>query len=75
LKISADIFAAQIPFLEEKVKHLDNKVIDGRNELQERELFLECTTKVNGDYKSQNAQMTRKLESKFPWSSKTLVHA
>jgi septal ring factor EnvC (AmiA/AmiB activator) len=33
LKISADNFAAQIPVLEEKVKHLDNKVIDGLNEL------------------------------------------
>jgi hypothetical protein len=33
LKISADKFTAQIPTLEEKVKHLDNKVIDGLNEL------------------------------------------
>jgi hypothetical protein len=33
LKILADRFIAQIPDLEEKVKHLDNKVIDGLNEL------------------------------------------
>jgi phage-related tail protein len=34
LKISADKFAAHIPILEEKVKHLDNKVIDRLNELR-----------------------------------------
>jgi predicted nucleic acid-binding Zn-ribbon protein len=31
LKISANKFSAQIPALEEKVKHLDNKVVDGLN--------------------------------------------
>jgi hypothetical protein len=29
LKISADKFAAQIPTLEDKVKHLENKAVDG----------------------------------------------
>jgi hypothetical protein len=33
LNISADKFAAQIPILEEKVTHLENKVIDRLNEL------------------------------------------
>jgi hypothetical protein len=33
LKISANRFVAQIPSLEVKVNHLDNKVIDGLNEL------------------------------------------
>jgi chromosome segregation ATPase len=70
LKIIADKSAAQIPVHEEKVKHLDNKVIDGLNEIRARELCLEHTTKANSDYKSQNAQLTRKLESKFPWSFK-----
>jgi hypothetical protein len=29
LKISVDRFATQIPTLEDKVKHLENKVVDG----------------------------------------------
>jgi hypothetical protein len=66
LKISTDKFASQIPNLEEKVKHLENKVIDGLNEVRARELCLEH------DYKKQNAQLTKKLESKFPWSFKAL---
>jgi hypothetical protein len=33
IKISAGKFAAQIPILEEKVKHLDSKDIDGLTEL------------------------------------------
>jgi hypothetical protein len=68
LKISTDKFAAQIPTLENKVKHLENKVVDGLNEVRARELCLERTTWVNDDYKKQNTQLTRKLESKFPWS-------
>jgi chromosome segregation ATPase len=68
LKIFTDKFAAQIPTLEYKVKHLENKVVDGLNEVRDRELCLERTTQVNDDYKKQNAQMTRKLESKFPRS-------
>jgi hypothetical protein len=75
LKISTDNFSTKIPILEGKVKCLDNKVIDGLNELQPKELDLDRTTKENDDYKSQNAQLTRKLESKFPWSSKTSVHS
>jgi hypothetical protein len=65
LKISADRFVGQIPTLEDKVKHLENKVVDGLNEVRARELCLECTTRVNDDYKKQNAQLTSKLESKF----------
>jgi hypothetical protein len=34
LKISADKFAAQIPTLEDKVKYLENKVVDGLNEVK-----------------------------------------
>jgi hypothetical protein len=60
LKISTDKFAAQIPNLEEKVKHLENKVVDGLNEVRARELCLECTTKANEDYKKQNTQLTKK---------------
>jgi hypothetical protein len=33
LKISANRFATQIPTLEDKVKHLENKVVDGLNEV------------------------------------------
>jgi hypothetical protein len=34
LKIYVDRFAAQIPTLEDKVKHLKNKVVDGLNEVR-----------------------------------------
>jgi phage-related tail protein len=51
LKISADKFAAQSPTLDDKVKHLENKVVDGLNEVRARELYLECTTQANDDYK------------------------
>jgi phage-related tail protein len=67
LKITADKFAAQIPTLEDKVKHLENKVVDELNEVRAKELSLEHTTAMNEDYKKQNAQLTQKLESKFPW--------
>jgi ribosomal protein L10 len=40
LKISTDKVAAQIPTLEDQVKHLENKVVDGLNEVSARELFL-----------------------------------
>jgi hypothetical protein len=46
------------------VKHLENKVVDGLNEIRTHELCLERTTRVNDDYKKQNAQLTKKLESK-----------
>jgi outer membrane murein-binding lipoprotein Lpp len=39
-----DKFATQIPTLEDKVKHLENKVVDGLNEVRAWELCLECTT-------------------------------
>jgi hypothetical protein len=63
-KISTDKFATQIPTLEDKVKHLVNKVVDGLNEVQARELCLERTTWANGDYQKQISQLTKKLESK-----------
>jgi septal ring factor EnvC (AmiA/AmiB activator) len=72
LKISTDKFTTQAPILEEKIKHLDNKVIDGLNEVRAKVLDLEHTTKANDDYKKQNTQLTRKLESKLPWSFKAL---
>jgi hypothetical protein len=72
LKIFADKFAAQILDLEEKVKHLENKVIDGLNEIRAKELYLERTTKANDNYQKQNAQLTQNLESKFLWSLKAL---
>jgi hypothetical protein len=64
LKISADKFAAQIHTLEDKVKHLKNKVVDGLNEVRVREFYLEHTTRANNDYKKQNTQLNKKLESK-----------
>jgi hypothetical protein len=67
LKISADKFAAQIPTLGDKVKYLENKVVDGLNEVRAQDLCLEHTTRANNDYKKQNAQLTKKLEIMFPW--------
>jgi predicted nucleic acid-binding Zn-ribbon protein len=64
LKNLADKFTAQIPTLEDKVKHLENKVVDVLNEVKAQELCLECTTRANEDYKKQNTQLTKKLESK-----------
>jgi hypothetical protein len=64
LKISADRFASQIPTLEGKVKHPENKVVDGLNEVRAWELYLERTTRANDDYQKQIAQLAKKLESK-----------
>jgi chromosome segregation ATPase len=64
LKISIDRFVAQISTVEYKVKHLENKVVDGLNEIRARELCLEHTTWVNDDYQNQNAQLGKKLECK-----------
>jgi hypothetical protein len=66
LKISADRFATQIPTLEDKVKHLEDKVVEGLNEVRARELCLECTTRANDNYRTQVPQLTKKLESKLP---------
>jgi hypothetical protein len=55
LKISADRFATQVPTLEDKVKHLKNKVVDGLIEVRAQELWLERTTRANDDYKKKNA--------------------
>jgi chromosome segregation ATPase len=73
LKKSADGLAATIPFLEEKVRHLDNKVLDGLIEIHAKELSLERTINTNEDYKSHNSRLTKKLESKFPISFATWV--
>jgi chromosome segregation ATPase len=68
LKKSADRFATQIPDLEEKIKHLDNKVLHGLTELRAQELNLEPTTKANESYKSQNSELRKKSETKLPIS-------
>jgi hypothetical protein len=65
LKKTAYSLIAQVPSLEEKVRHLDNKVLDSLTELQAKELSLERTTKANEDYKSLNTQLMMKLESKY----------
>jgi hypothetical protein len=64
LKISANRFAARNPTPEDKVKHIENNVVDGLNKGRARELYLERTTRANDDYKKQSAQLTKKLESK-----------
>jgi hypothetical protein len=60
LKKTVDRFTAQISALEERVKHLDNKVIDTLSDAHAKELSLERVTKSNEDYKSQNAWLTKK---------------
>jgi hypothetical protein len=75
LKISANRFAAQIPTLEDKVKHLEDKMVDGLNEVRARELCLECTTRANDDYKKQNAQLTKGVESKSLGHIRTFYHS
>jgi Ni,Fe-hydrogenase III component G len=44
LKIFTDRFVTHIPTFEDKVKHLENKVVDGLNKVRARELYLGCTT-------------------------------
>jgi hypothetical protein len=75
LKISANRFAAQIPTLEDKVKHLEDKMVDGLNEVKARKLCLECTTRANEDYKKQNAQLTKEVESKSLGHIRTFYHS
>jgi hypothetical protein len=65
LKISADRFATQIPILEDKVKRLENKVVDGLNEIRALELCLERTTWANHVYQKQVTQLSKRLESMF----------
>jgi hypothetical protein len=64
LKISVDKFAAQIPTVEDKVKYLENMEVDKLNDVRAWELCLEHLTRANSDYKKQNTQLTKKLESK-----------
>jgi hypothetical protein len=47
-------------------------VVDGLNEVRAWELCPERTTMANDNYKKENAQLTEKLESKFPWPFKAL---
>jgi septal ring factor EnvC (AmiA/AmiB activator) len=52
LKKMVDRFTAQVIVLEDRVKHLDNMVLDELTELHAKELNLERTTKANENYKS-----------------------
>jgi hypothetical protein len=69
------MLTTQIPFLEEKVKHLDNKILDRITEIHAKDLSLERTTKANEDFKSQNAWLIKKLESTlmFPLSPRSCI--
>jgi hypothetical protein len=66
MKISADRFATQIPTLENKVKHLEDKVVDGLKEVRAWELCLECTNRANDDYQKQVTELIKKLQGKSP---------
>jgi hypothetical protein len=57
LKKTANKFTAQVTELEQKVMNV-------LSELRAKELSLEQTTKDNEDYKSHNASLTKKLDSK-----------
>jgi chromosome segregation ATPase len=73
-QIEVDTFAAQIPTLEDKVKYLKNKVVDGLAEVRAWELYLERTTWANDNYEKQNTQLSKKLESKSLSRIRTLYH-
>jgi hypothetical protein len=75
LKISANRFVAQIPTLKDKVKHLEDKVVDGLNEIKAQELCLEWTIWANDDYKTHNTQLSKKLESKSLGRVRTFYHS
>jgi hypothetical protein len=55
LKVSANGFATQIPTPEDKVKNLEDNVVEGLNEVRARELCLRCTTRANDDYQKEVA--------------------
>jgi hypothetical protein len=55
LKVCANRFATQIPTLEDKVKHLEDKVVEGLKEVRARELCLECITQANDNYQKEVA--------------------
>jgi hypothetical protein len=55
LKVSTNRFASQIPTLEDKIKHLEDKVVEGLKEARARELCLEHTTQANDDYQKEVA--------------------
>jgi hypothetical protein len=49
--------------------HLRSCILNTNNDLNEaraRKLYLELTTRANDDYKSLNAELSRKLECKSP---------
>jgi hypothetical protein len=49
-KVSANRFASKIPTLEDRVKNLEDKVVEGLKELRARLLYLEPTTLINDNY-------------------------
>jgi predicted RNase H-like nuclease (RuvC/YqgF family) len=66
LRASADRFTTQIPTLEDMVKHLEDKVVEGLKEVRAQELYLEHTTQSKDNYQKEVTQLTKKLESKSP---------
>jgi hypothetical protein len=55
LKIFVNRFTTQITILEDKVKHLEDKVVERLKEIRARELCLERTTKANDNYQKEDA--------------------
>jgi hypothetical protein len=45
---------------------VEDKVVEGLNEVRARELCLERSTGANDDYQKEVAQLTKKLECKSP---------
>jgi hypothetical protein len=41
-----------MPSLEDKVKHLEDNVVEGLNEVRAQKLCLERTTRANDDYQT-----------------------
>jgi hypothetical protein len=62
LKLTYSPGPSQIPTLEDKVKHLEDKVVEGLKEVRACELCLERTTQANDNYQKEVAQLTKKRE-------------
>jgi outer membrane murein-binding lipoprotein Lpp len=57
LKVYVDRFSTQIATLEDKVRHLEDKVVEGLKEVRAWELYLERTTQANDKYQKEVAQL------------------
>jgi hypothetical protein len=65
LKKTTHQLTAQVPTLEDQVKHMDNKILNLLTKLWAKELCLQRTTAANDDLPCQGTRLTKKLESMY----------